>query len=121
MEKKDIAILVVNAVVTIFTTAIVTRLSLNKGKLEISKEFKSKVKTAFIKYSQRVFFAFCILAPAYWVIKFVTSSKPIERIEVALLCWNIVNLTLWILIGVVEFFLFQRRKKTAHNQEDTPA
>jgi hypothetical protein len=121
MEIKDIIILLINAALTILTTAIVTRLSLNKGKLEINKELTSRLKTMLVKYSEMVFFGFCILFPLYYLYKFITNPKPIERVEVVITCGSIVNLSIWTLIGMFEVLKFRKERKRTNNQEDTPA
>lgn len=111
--NRDIAIILINAVVTMLTTAIVIRLSLNQGKLGITNKFKDNARGIIIKYGYLLFFLILISNTSYEIYKFAIETKPITRLQIVSLSMNFVLfMTLMILI-MLELIIYIKRNKNS--------
>ena len=111
----DITTILINAVVTIFTTAIVIRLSLNQGRLEITNKFKKNAQKTLIKYGQILLFGFLILSISYQIYMFAIDTKPITRVAIIAVSGNVVLFLLWLCMVVIIISTKKKKKPlTSH-------
>lgn len=75
MDKNQITNLVVNAVLTIVTTAIVTRLSLNKGTLGITSKLKARLTPKAVAYIKLLLTLLAVTWLSYSLYNFVETPN----------------------------------------------
>jgi hypothetical protein len=126
MDKSQIANLLITMVVTIVTTAIVTRLSLNKGSLGVATKLKArftpKVKT-YMAYSFGLLLSLALVIYAVvWGYYFFTEPNPppVTRAEVASMITNAVlgNLGSYLLVQMLfNLVSFAKTNRRLREQE----
>lgn len=84
MDKYRIIELVMIAVLTIVTTAVVTRLSLNKGRLGVTSKLKSRFTPKFRAYMKVIFSALIVILSLFYVIADAFNPSPPTRSSVLL-------------------------------------
>lgn len=109
----DITTILINAVVTILTTVIVIRLSLNQGRLGITDKFKESAKKILIKYGQRLLFVLLISNSSYELYKFITDTGPLTRFAIVMVSVNVVLFMMWFSMIVLEVIIFIRKKRNS--------
>jgi hypothetical protein len=95
MDRNQIITLLVNAVITIVTTAVVVRLSLNKGKLGVTSKVKAKLTPkfkAYIKLILSLLIFICIILYLYWEIR--KPALP-TRLDVFGIVFNTIGCFIW--------------------------
>jgi hypothetical protein len=78
MDKTSLITLLANAAVTILTTVVVTRISLEKQVFASGVTIKSVAR----KYGALAFQVFGLVLNTYAVVEFLTNGKPITKFNV---------------------------------------
>ena len=100
MDRSQIITLVINAVVTIVTTIVVTRLSLNKGELGIASKLKARFTPKFRAYIALIF---CLLLFIYIVSDmylFISEpdAPPVNRRHVLRIIVGAAGIAIWLML-----------------------
>src|SRR5437868_6890151 len=94
-------ILLMNAVLTIVTTAVVVRLSLNKGSLGITKTIKTKLTPIVRGYIKAILSAALLTWSVIILYRYVSPSTTPTRYEVFVISMNAVATFFWLVATVV--------------------
>lgn len=86
MDKNQIIILLINAVITMVTTAIVVRLSLNRGTLGVTSKLKERFTPKVKAYMLLIFSLFGSITEIINLILILNKTEPVSRGEVLTIC-----------------------------------
>jgi hypothetical protein len=120
MDKYRIMEWVINAVLVIVTTAVVTRLSLNKGKLSVTQTLKARFTPRFKAYTKLSLSAVIFIVLTINLYSLVSNPALPTRYDVLSIVFNFTGVMGWLSLGL--FFLkrllaFEAWEKTRLEQE----
>jgi len=91
MDKTQIIILVMNAVITMVTTAVVIKLSLNQGKLGIIPKVKAMLTTRSKIYTAIILSLLGFLVFLANLILLLIDTNPPNRFDVLWICLSLIG------------------------------
>jgi len=88
MDSSQIYTTEINAAVVAITAAVVQRLSASQGTCGTRNRLATTETTRFRINMAAVWFLFVFLYSGFEVFQFIVAESPIERVDIALLCLN---------------------------------
>jgi succinate dehydrogenase hydrophobic anchor subunit len=123
MDKSQIITLLINAVVTILTTAIVLRLSLNKGKLEVASKLKARFTPKVKAYIRLILSLLILVSMVMGMYYSLRDSSPPTRFDVFVVTFNTMGTMGWFFFTAYLFGRLLRiydEEKQAQAKPDLP-
>jgi len=120
MDKKEIINLVVVAVITVVTTAVATRLSLNKGRLGVSDKFRKWFTPKFWAYVKMTFSLAGLIVFVISLYQFVIDPVLPTRVDVLLIVMNLFASYVLLLAVTLSFGALLRlyRQEREHREKE---
>jgi hypothetical protein len=100
MDKNRIIEWVINAVLVIVTTAVVTRLSLNQGKLGVTSKLKARFTPKFRAYIKLIFSLLMFIVLALNLYLIVRTPGSPTRPEVLFIAFGYSGVLVWIWLSL---------------------
>jgi hypothetical protein len=122
MDRSQIINLLVNAVITIITTAVVVRLSLNKGKLGITSKVKARVTPKVKAYVRLILSVLLLIIVSINLYRDVSKPGLPTRTDVLVIILSTASVGIWIGMVISKWSQIAalREQETARSTSDEP-